>query len=138
MGGFGDFDAGLEGVAEVGHMGDGEDAGKIGGDGIDGCNEPIAPFLILGAEAFIYDEQLQGGARSLGQEPCEGETNGEVNAKGFTTGIGFVGPCTVCIGDDDVEGFGKLWDSLILSGAALGDVLGLKLVIGEAGLDLVR
>ena len=133
MGGFGDFDAGLEGVAEVGHVGDGEDAGKIGGDGVDGRNKPIAAFLILGAEAFVYNEHLQRGSRSLGQEPCEGETNGEVNAKGFTAGIGFVGTRAVGVGDDDVEGFGKFGDGFILSGAALSDELGLELVVREAG-----
>ena len=133
LGGFGNFDAGLEGVAEVGHVGDGEDAGKVGGDGVDGCNQPIAAFLVLGAEAFIYDEHLQCGARSLGEEPCEGETNGKVDAKGFTAGIGFVRTGAVSIGDDDVEGFGKFWDGFILSGAALGDELGLELVVGESG-----
>ena len=45
LGGFDDFDAGLEGVAEVGHVGNGEGAGKVGGDGVDGCNKPIGTIL---------------------------------------------------------------------------------------------
>ncbi len=36
--GFGDLNAGLEGFAEVGHVGDGENAGEIGGDRVDGGN----------------------------------------------------------------------------------------------------
>ena len=37
------------------------------------------------------------------------------------------------IGNDDVEGFGKFGDGFVLSGAALGDELGLELIVGEAG-----
>ena len=65
----------------------------------------------------------------MGEEPCEGETNGEVNAKGFTARVGFVGTRAVGVGDDDVEGFSELWDGFIFSGAALGNELGLELVV---------
>ncbi|WP_281063311.1 hypothetical protein [Leptolyngbya sp. Cla-17] len=36
------FDARLKSFFEVGNVGDGEDAGKVGGDRVDGGNQAIA------------------------------------------------------------------------------------------------
>jgi len=35
-----------------------KDAGKVGGDRINGANQAIAPGFVLGAEAFIDDKKL--------------------------------------------------------------------------------
>ena len=53
-------------------MGNGENAGKVSGDRINGCYQAIAPLLILGAEALVNNQKLQGPARSLGQQPSQG------------------------------------------------------------------
>ncbi len=50
-----DLNAGLECLFKVGHMGDGEDTGKVSGDRLDRTNEAIAPGFILGAKSFVDD-----------------------------------------------------------------------------------
>ncbi len=119
-------------------MGDGEDAGEVLGDRVDGTDESIDAFFVLGAEAFIDDQHLQGGARSLGKEAGEGEADGEVDAESFAPGVGFVGAGASGVGDQDVEGvdrFGGLF-AFARSGA-LGDEFDVELVVAEAGEDLV-
>ena len=55
----------LEGFFEVGHMGDGQDTGKVRGDRINRGNQAIATFAVLGTKAFIHNQHLQSGARAL-------------------------------------------------------------------------
>ena len=40
----------------MGNVGDGEDAGKVGGDRINCANEAIAAFAVLGAKALVNDQ----------------------------------------------------------------------------------
>ena len=43
-------------------MGNGENAGEVGGDRINCSNQPIAPFSILSPEPLIYNQHLQSRA----------------------------------------------------------------------------
>ena len=57
MAGFRDLNAGLERFLELGHVGDGQNAGKIRRNGIDGRNQTIAALRVLGTKALIHHQQ---------------------------------------------------------------------------------
>jgi hypothetical protein len=46
---------GFERPLENGNVGNGKNAGKVGGDRVDGRNQAIAPLLILSAKALVDD-----------------------------------------------------------------------------------
>ena len=65
--GFGDFNAGGEGVFQLFDVGDYEDQVELVFDGFYGFYEPLSALGVLRAESFVDDERLQTSTRP----PCK-------------------------------------------------------------------
>src|SRR5690242_17404301 len=68
FGGLGDFDPGVESFFELVDVGDDQDELEVFGDGLDGIDQALAAFGVLGAEAFVDDEGLEAGPGAAGEE----------------------------------------------------------------------
>ena len=55
-------------------MGNGENAGEVGGDRINCSDKRIAPFSILSPEPLIYNQHLQSRVRPLRQQSRQPES----------------------------------------------------------------
>src|SRR4051794_36810237 len=89
-------------------MSNDQHAGEVVSDGIDGFDDALTSFAVLGAKALIDDERPETGSGSVGQKLREGNTNGEVDAKGLATRIHGVIARAEAIGDADIKCFDRI------------------------------
>ncbi len=130
---FFDFNMGSEGIFQIAQVRDNDYFGKIVLDSFDDFDQALQSLVILSAEAFIDHQGTQTRARAPSQHFGERNTQGEINAKGFTARKEFVISRSKRITDLDIEGFGHISSASI----ALGFERQVHSIITHPGQDAI-
>ena len=104
-------------------------------DGVDGLNQPLKAGCVLAAETFVYEQRGKGSAGAVGQQPGQGDAQGEVDAERLSAAVVLVATGAEFVGYLDVQGL----YGVAVSRATLP--LGLQLeahpVVADAAQDVV-